>query len=294
MTTAVFYAYYETPQSRLNLEFFAQVGLADHPDTTFVIVVNGGRCSVALPERERCLVLRRENRGFDFGAHAHGLAFLAERLGCSVEELPFDHFVFLNSGAAGPFLPSYYPKERHWTRVLTARLSERVKLVGPSIVCLPPWDSGGYGPRVEGYCFATDRVGLGVLVRQGSVFADHPTKFSAIVEGEYGLTRAILAAGFTVDCLLSKYQGIDWTDPANWNQNENRHPSREGTYEGISIHPFEVVFHKWYWSDHPDRPVAGEYVERYMRWKLDELRRGRSRHSAPGIGPQGTGLDDEK
>lgn len=272
-STAVLYAYHETPQSRANLEFFARVALADHADTTFVVVVNGERCSVDLPERGHCFVLRRENRGFDFGAHAHGIAFLAETFGCPVEDLPFEHFVFLNSSVAGPFLPSYWPRELHWTRVLTSRLNDRVKLVGPSIVCLPPADAGGYGPRVEGYCFATDRVGLAAALRRGSVFVDHATKRDAIVEGEYGLSRAILAAGHTLDCLLYRYQGVDWTDPANWNENDNRHPSRAGDYGGISIHPFEVVFHKWYWSDQPDRPVAGDYVERYLRWKLDELRR---------------------
>ena len=99
-STVVLYAYHETPQSLANLKFFARVALADHPETTFVVVVNGERCSVDLPEREHCYVLRRENRGFDFGAHGHGLAFLAERLGRPVDDLPFEHFVFLNSGAA--------------------------------------------------------------------------------------------------------------------------------------------------------------------------------------------------
>ena len=105
------------------------------------------------------------------------------------------------------------------------------------------------------------------------MFVDHATKFDAVVNGEYGLSRAILAAGYTLDCLLYRYQGIDWRNPANWNLNDNRHPSRAGSYGGISIHPFEVVFHKWFWAHHPDAPVAYEYVEKYRAWKLEELRR---------------------
>jgi len=273
MKTAVCYAYFETPQARANLEFFARAGMVPEASTTFVTVINGGLCSVPLPAHECSIVVPRENRGFDFGAHHHALQHLAQRHGCGVDALPYEHYIFLNSSVAGPFLPPCYPREWHWSRALTSRLNERVKLVGPSIVCLPPSDSGGHGPRVEGYCFATDRAGLDVLWRAGTVFMDHPTKFSAIVEGEYGMSRAILGAGYSLDCLLYRYQGIDWSDPANWNQNGHLHPSRAGTYDGISLHPFEVVFHKWYWSHHPDQLVAYDYFAKYRQWKLEQLRR---------------------
>lgn len=273
MSTAVLYAYYETPQSRVNLEFFAEVGMAADDRVKFVLVVNGRQCSVPLPAHRDCAVLERDNSGFDFGAHAHALTHLAKAHGCEVEDLPYQHFVFLNGGVAGPFLPAYFPRERHWTTVLTSLLDHRVKLVGPSIVCLPASDSGGYGPKVEGYCFATDRTGLCILWRNGQIFVDHPTKFDAIVNGEYGMSRAILGAGFSLDCMLYKYQGIDWSDPANWDQNGNTPPSRQGTYDGVSIHPFEVVFHKWYWSHHADRPVAYEYFDKYRQWKLAQVRR---------------------
>jgi hypothetical protein len=273
MKTLVMYCYFETPQSLANFEFFAEVGMDADEQTTFVVVVNGWLCSVPLTEDRNRIVLRRDNAGFDFGAYRHGLDYLAKKFGCPVEELPFGHFVFLNSSVAGPFLPAYFPKERHWTSVFTSRLNDRVKLVGASIFCLPRTDLGGYGPRVEGYCFATDRAGLGILWRDEKVFIDHPTKTSAIVDGEYGMSRAILRAGFSLDCLLYKYQGLDWSDPANWDQNANTPPSRQGTYDGISIHPFEVVFHKWYWSHHPQQLVAYDYFEKYRRWKLEQVRK---------------------
>jgi hypothetical protein len=111
------------------------------------------------------------------------------------------------------------------------------------------------------------------------VFVDHLTKRDAVVNGEYGFSRAILAAGFTLDCLLAMYQGIDWTDRANWDLNGNLHPSRRDSYDGISIHPFEAVFHKWHWADEPDRPVAWEFFDRYRRWKLAERRRSLGRQT---------------
>ena len=34
---------------------------------------------------------------------------------------------------------------------------------------------------------------------------------------------------------------LDWTDDLHLQCNNNVHPSRHGTYDGISMHPFETV-----------------------------------------------------
>lgn len=36
-------------------------------------------------------------------------------------------------------------------------------------------------------------------------------------------------------------QETNWADLRHWACNDNVHPSREGTYDGISLHPFETV-----------------------------------------------------
>ena len=137
-----------------------------------------------------------------------------------------------------------------------------------------PAASGLGRARAEGrgYCFATDRVGLAAVLQRGG--ASSTTRRSSTRSSTASTAcraRSWTPASRWTAC-SSRYQGVDWTDPASWDLNDNRHPSRAGAYGGVSIQPFEVAFHKWYWSDQPDRPVAGEYVERYMRWKLDELR----------------------
>lgn len=33
---------------------------------------------------------------------------------------------------------------------------------------------------------------------------------------------------------------VNWLDQRNWNCNNNTHPSRHGTYAGMSMHPMEV------------------------------------------------------
>ena len=55
-------------------------------------------------------------------------------------------------------------------------------------------------------------------------------------------------------------QGVDWREPANWACNNNVHPSRHGTYDGIAFHPYETVFVKSSWH------VAEPYTRRYTVW----------------------------
>ena len=47
----------------------------------------------------------------------------------------YKHIIMMNSSVRGPFLPSYWPRRIPWTRILTDRLSDTVKLVGPTISC---------------------------------------------------------------------------------------------------------------------------------------------------------------
>src|SRR5439155_21004241 len=154
------YAYYETSHSIKNLEYFSKIGITNNEDILYVIIINGHKCSIELPNYNNCIVLKKDNTGFDFGAHYFGIQYLKEKFKCDVNEFPYDYFIFLNAGVIGPFLPSYYPNDLHWINIFTSKINDHVKLIGTTIVCLPPYDSGGYGPRIEGFCFGTDKIGL--------------------------------------------------------------------------------------------------------------------------------------
>ena len=52
----------------------------------------------------------------------------------------------------------------------------------------------------------------------------------------------------------------DWRDPSNWSCNDNVHPSRHGTYDGISMHPYETIFVKASWQ------VGEPHLSRYTEW----------------------------
>ena len=111
----------------------------------------------------------------------------------------YDFYFFMNSGVIGPILHPNFPK-CHWTRIFINKINDHVKLVGTTIVCLPHQDSGGYGPKVEGFFFMTDKLGLKLLIDEKTIFCNHPDKRSAIVNGEYGLSRCMFKNNYTIDC----------------------------------------------------------------------------------------------
>lgn len=262
METVILYAYYETNKTIENLNFFLNIGINENDKCLYVIVINGYKCSVELPNYKNCIILKRENIGYDFGAHNYGLEYL------KLNNLEFKYYLFINCSVIGPFIPSYYPKNLHWSNIFISKLSDTTKLIGTTISCLPDFDYS-FGPKVGGYCFATDSVGLSLLIKN-NIFVNHTDKTNAIY-AEYRLSDTILNNGYNIDCLLYKYQNINWLDKNNWNLYNNIFPDRQNTYFGISIHPFEVVFHKWYWAHHPNNLVNYEYVNTYKNWKLSNI-----------------------
>lgn len=40
-----------------------------------------------------------------------------------------------------------------------------------------------------------------------------------IHHAELGASALLLEAGYTIDCLMTRYQGVDWRDERNWNCN---------------------------------------------------------------------------
>jgi hypothetical protein len=203
--------------------------------------------------------------GYDFGAHRAAL-----------DTAPFnqhDFFIFLNGSVIGPMIPinhtrdwKRYLQNWDWVRYFKNYFNKdpSVRLLGTTIACLPHHDKGGYGPKVEGFFWCTNSHGLQLLLQENTILCDHPDKESAILHGEYGLTNCLLNKhGYNISCLLQKYQGIDWRNRIHWNLNDCQHPSRHNSYFGQSIHPYEIVFHKWYWKD--EHPVNRDFVFTHIR-----------------------------
>jgi hypothetical protein len=81
------------------------------------------------------------------------------------------------------------------------------------------------------------------ILNRNNNFKCFTNKQDVIVNGEYLMSRLILAAGYNLDTLLTAYGGIDWRDRTNWDCNSRKHANRHNHYFGVNVHPFEVVFH---------------------------------------------------
>ena len=177
----------------------------------------------------------------------------------------YRYFIFLNSSVRGPFFPSFMPPAWQWTRAYTDRITDTIKVVSSSLVCLPTVDAGGFGPKVESWAFAIDHVALQLLSEAG-VFYLRACKLcndGVVVLGEYGLSNVLLSHGYNLATLMSKYPaGVDWRDDKHWHCNSNVHPSRHGSYDGISMHPFETMFVKASWH------VGEPHLSHYTNWYL--------------------------
>ena len=255
----VIYTYYKSPSSDYNLKFYTEQELKRNNCSScdYIIVINGHKCDIDIPVSDNVTVLKRDNTGFDFGGHAYALDYLKRN------NKNYRYYFFMNSGVIGPIIKDYdIEHTQHWSQKFIDKITNKVKLVGTTIVCLPKVDAGGLGPKVEGFFFMTDNIGLKLLLKQDTIFCNHVNKYSAIVNGEYGLSNCMFRNGYSIDCMLTMYKDIDWTDKINWGCNNNQHPSRKNSFYGKSIDPYEVIFHKWFW--HNSHTVNFEVIEDYV------------------------------
>mmetsp|Transcript_122525 Transcript_122525/g.183220 ORF Transcript_122525/g.183220 Transcript_122525/m.183220 type:complete len:310 (+) Transcript_122525:217-1146(+) len=188
----------------------------------------------------------------------------------------FSHFVLINSSCRGPFIPPFLRGIFPWTFPFTSKLTRKVKLVAPSMHFIPAYSTEaafcdpaksnlwerinitGAGPRVDGYMHATDVEGLKIFLQE-DIYRVFPDWASAVNLGEYGLSRAILERGYSLACLVAQFQGVDWSDPANW-------PGPKGLLGAATINqvrtqwhdtpkliyapqPYETVFIKTRWGE---------------------------------------------
>jgi hypothetical protein len=223
---------HELGQQQTNLEFFVRQGVVPamhNPEYHFSVVLTAPCVTPALPTASGGALTVHDLNG------SHGFEFInfkrflnarwcgrGTRYGCSrlctggdgealVDARLFDFFVLIPDTVRGPFLPNYVRADR-WPDLLTGLLSDRVKLVGPSINC----HGCDRDPRrcrsalhSEGHLMATDRVGLRLLTG----FWKRPRdKADAIGYNEMGSTRVLLDAGFNLGSLQLFWRDHDFQD----------------------------------------------------------------------------------
>lgn len=229
MKILIIYAYHETPDALRNLAFFCRHAITPYRDRQHVIVINGA-CSIEsqIPKFENVTVLRRENKGFDFGAWAHALR--------DSRTDQFDYFFFINSSVTGPFLPAYQDASR-WPDPFIELINDRVKLGGITI------NVYGGNPIVQSMFLVTDKVGLGLLSKNG-IFTGNDndaTKEAVILGREIPSSKIILGAGFHVDCLAATHSKRALAPLKRDKSGDIFYP---GAYRGHTLEPIDTCFFK--------------------------------------------------
>lgn len=239
----VLYAYFEKNSVYAEtLKFFIDIGVKETDPIDYIFIIQGNTSTVRIPKYKNIKVIKRiKNDCYDFGAYGE---IMSKHIG--FESLnKYTGVIFINPSVIGPFLPKYWPDKIHWSEIFTSRLKGDVHAVGTSIVCLAEPDKPK-GPRIEGMAFAATPLAIETAFND-NVFSCKRNKVDAIITGEYGFAYSLIKNKLNIDTLLLKYGSIDWRDKKNWDCNKNLHPTRFNTYDNISVHPLEVVFHKPVW-----------------------------------------------
>jgi hypothetical protein len=303
--TLVIYVYSNTdPEYLKNLEFFIKEAIKPNDGCEYVIVLQQNSPEdVPWPNVQRLLVdgtRADENAINDPPLLPSNARFLLHRNECfdlgtvgwvlrtQIKDLTqYTYFIWLNSSVRGPFLPPFLRENLHWTLPFTSKLSSsssstfhtstrrrttqvkpEVKLVGATINCggaqgLPP------APHVQSYVTATDAIGVKLLLASPDVFRCWKKMADVVVHSEIGASRAIFDAGYTIDCLMSRYQGFHWLEYHQQQQqqqavrgeeihdpkmnddvllplpcNRGLNPIQPDFNDGIDVDMYEVIFMK--------------------------------------------------
>ncbi|BDA51685.1 hypothetical protein COCOBI_19-2410 [Coccomyxa sp. Obi] len=248
--TLVLYTFSATdPEYIRNLEFFVEHGIQEGDGCDYFIIVQGlnqqsEKFLPVLPYRARYVY--HENVCYDWGTF--GWALRDSEMNIQINA--YKYFIFMNSSVRGPFLPPYWPAAMHWSSVFISKLNAKVKLVGSTISCEPvrksgnPWGTLRHNAHVQSYVMATDQAGLQILLDNGRIFECHRSIADAIYNAEVGASLAIFRAGYSIDSLMLRYQGVDWTNMRSWDCNARLNPYAEYAYDGIGLNPMEVLFVK--------------------------------------------------
>ena len=149
------YAYYEKDELyKNNFKFFINNG-GLVPNINYYIIING-KCSVSIPNYPNIIVIKRENKGFDFGAYFHVLQNHIKR--------KYKYYVFLNTSVCGPYVKD---KHKPWINSFLELFNKTdIKIVGTSI------NMYSLGTHVQSMFFVITDDYLNILKNEGFIDED--------------------------------------------------------------------------------------------------------------------------
>lgn len=190
MKTLIIYVYHEYTH---RVGDFISKTMFEDPDFDWILVSNGCASNISLPSY--CHFIQRDNIGFDFGGWGQALA--------SVNLSEYTYLILANSSISTPHLPVYASR---WPSIFTSRLSEEVKLVGPTINCgTDPYNFA----HVQSYLVAMEISTL-ELLKSEAIFTTLADNFGRAIGKEVRMSRCLIEQGYNIASLQTIYQDKDF------------------------------------------------------------------------------------
>ena len=238
------YAYYErNDEYKENLSYFLNNGLLENVD--YYIIING-ECTVDIPNLNNIKVLKRENKGFDFGAWSYCIKQLTKE---------YDYYVFLNTSVRGPYLSEEDINNNvTWLdKFLVLFNNEDIKMVGTTINIYQGFteqieeykNNYGYEPpytHIQSMFFILNNEGLNYLLSQNffdeELINSYIDAQKIVINNEIRLSQLILLNNWNINSIVPKYKDIDYRTQKDY------------IYDGIPYTNELLVFSKnslsWY------------------------------------------------
>lgn len=245
------YSYYEKNELyKNNLKYFLDNGLLDNVD--YYIIINGD-CSIELEkikDMENITILYRENKGFDFGSYCYVLNNIIKK--------EYEYYFFINTSVRGPYLKN---KSDKWTDLfIDLFYDDKIKVVGTTINIHNPssfekdnlqkiYGNKDVFSHVQSMFFCIKHDYL-VFLKNNNFFdcqqINQQNMKYIISFKEIGISQNALNNGWNINCIISKYRGLDYL---TINENINNtslegDPYYKNAYFSETIDPYEVIFFK--------------------------------------------------
>lgn len=255
------YVHFYRPDKEIysvNLDFFNKLGVIDSDQYHYNFVLTSDKGWEKLPEGNNITKLKASNDAYDFGGYAHSVN------SSNIDD--FDYFIFLNDTCRGPYIPDYIPNNLNWIDLFLNKLSDSVRLVGPTWwtrrdhwylhqIGVPPEESC----HIQSFCYGLDKNTLKELITAGFYDTSDMPEFEntellkeyIIANKEIGMSRYLLNRGYEI----KPFQSSQYMEEENGDIN---HPAN---YFGTTVNPFDIMFMKTV-------RLHGENVVAYTKFAL--------------------------
>ena len=280
----IIYVYYERKneqKNQTNLSFFIKYGLDEklwsNLNITTLFVINGHRCEVLIPSKPNIHVLKEDNCS-DWEGWYNGIKYFEGTEKKNIWEI-FDYLCLINASAMGPIYESN--RNDHWLMPFYKKMvKDNAVICSP---CMTFFKSShisrtGGGPKVvpimslikctKSIMYLLTRVKINVQTYNNTVWGKKIDKMDAVLTGEYGLSLALINAGYRVTSLLYNF---DCHNPVNWGINNFTEPDRYMSFNGKNV-PLSTIFIKniWRWDNgYVCLPLLYNQCVDFMFKKLD-------------------------